>query len=155
MTPAIEAARNAGIRHAVHEYAHDPGGESYGFEAAHKLGLDEGCVFKTLVVVHEGTELAVGIVPVSSMLSMKRMARALGTKKVAMADTAAVERSTGYVPGGISPLGQRKKLRTVLDVSAMEYETIYVSAGRRGLEIELAPRDLLALTGGITASLKM
>jgi len=141
-TPAIVAAERAGIAFTLHEYAHDPNAASYGLEAAEKLGLEAARVFKTLVADVDGT-LTVAIVPVAAQLDLK----ALG-KRAAMADTKLAERTTGYVSGGISPLGQRKRLPTVLDESALEFETIHVSAGRRGLEIELAPDDLLALTGG-------
>ena len=141
-TPAIVAAERAGIVFTVHEYAHDPKAASYGLEAAEKLGLDPGRVFKTLVADVDGT-LTVAIVPVAAHLDLK----ALG-KRVTMADTKLAERTTGYVAGGISPLGQRKRLPTVLDESASAFETIHVSAGRRGLEIELAPADLLELTAG-------
>ena len=141
-TPAIVAAERAGIVYVVHEYAHDPKTVSYGLEAAEKLGVAAARVFKTLVADVDGT-LTVAIVPVEAQLDLK----ALG-KRVAMADPKLAERTTGYVAGGISPLGQRKKLPTVLDESAFEFETIHVSAGRRGLEIELAPADLLALTNG-------
>jgi Cys-tRNA(Pro)/Cys-tRNA(Cys) deacylase len=134
--------------HQVHEYTHDPASESYGLEAAEKLGLPHGRVFKTLVVQLPGAELAVGVIPVSSMLSMKLFARALGAKKAGMADAADVQRATGYVLGGVSPIGQKKRLSTVIDSSALDNATIFVSAGRRGLEIELAAQDLLQLTGG-------
>ncbi len=145
MTPGIVAAKKAGIAHTIHEYSHDPGAESYGLEAAEKLGIDEAQVFKTLVVQLDGGELAVAVLPVSAMLSMKRVAKALGAKKAAMADKAAVERATGYVLGGVSPLGQKKRLRTVIDASAPDHATIYISAGRRGLELELKPGDLKTL----------
>jgi len=141
-TQAIVAAERAGIVYSLHEYVHDPASRSYGLEAAEKLGVDAARVFKTLVADVDGT-LTVAIVPVEAQLDLK----ALG-KRVTMADPKLAERTTGYVAGGISPLGQRKKLPTVLDESAFEFETIHVSAGRRGLEIELAPVDLLALTNG-------
>ncbi len=141
-TPAIVAAERAGITYAVHEYEHDPKAASYGLEAAEKLGVDPARVFKTLVADVDGT-LTVAVVPVKAQLDLK----ALG-KRAAMADPKLAERTTGYVTGGISPLGQRKRLRTILDESALEHETIHVSAGRRGLEIELAPDDLIALNGG-------
>jgi len=141
-TPAIVAAERAGISFTVHDYVHDAKAASYGLEAAEKLGLDPARVFKTLVVDVDGT-LTVAIVPVAAQLDLK----ALG-KRVTMADTKLAERTTGYVAGGISPLGQRKKLPTVLDASALAFDTIHVSAGRRGLEIELSPDDLLALTDG-------
>ena len=141
-TPAIAAAERAGIAFTVHEYAHDPKVASYGLEAADKLGVAAARVFKTLVANVDGT-LTVAIVPVETQLDLK----ALG-KRVSLADPKLAERTTGYVTGGISPLGQRKQLPTVIDESAFAYETIHVSAGRRGLEIELTPADLLSLTGG-------
>lgn len=148
MTPAINEAKKASIQYLVHEYQHDPLNESYGLEAANKLGITESRVFKTLVVTIGNKELAVGVVPVSSMLNMKLIAKALNAKKASMAEAAEVERSTGYVLGGVSPLGQKKKLKTVIDSSALDYPTVFVSAGRRGLEIELKPQDLLLLTNG-------
>ncbi|WP_078085954.1 Cys-tRNA(Pro) deacylase [Microbulbifer mangrovi] len=153
MTPAINTAKKAKIRHTIHEYAHDPGAESYGLEAATKLQLDPAQVFKTLVVSLDGKQLAVGIIPVESQLSMKLMARAAGAKKAEMADKQLVQRSTGYVLGGVSPLGQKKPLPTFLHDSAKAHESLFVSAGRRGLEIELTPLDLLALTRGNFANL--
>jgi Cys-tRNA(Pro)/Cys-tRNA(Cys) deacylase len=153
MTPAINVARKAKIAHQVHEYDHDPGTESYGVEAADKLGLPENRVFKTLVVTVDGKELVVGVLPVSSMLSMKALAKAMGAKKAAMAKPADVERVTGYVLGGVSPLGQKKRLKTIIDASAQTFPTIYVSAGRRGLQIELDPQDLKKLTGGSYADI--
>jgi Cys-tRNA(Pro)/Cys-tRNA(Cys) deacylase len=149
MTPAIDAARRAKIQYAVHEYQHDPSNKSYGIEAANKLGIPEQRIFKTLVVSLAGGELVVGVAPVSTTLNMKLIAKALGAKKASMASALDVERSTGYVLGGVSPLGQKKKHKTIVDSSALEYPTIFVSAGRRGLEIELKPDDLLALTGGV------
>ncbi|AOY89346.1 aminoacyl-tRNA deacylase [Marinobacter salinus] len=154
MTPGINAARKARIAHTIHEYDHDPASESYGTEAATKTGADPQRVFKTLVVAIDGKELAVGIVPVTGMLSMKLIARAAGGKKASMADPEDVQRSTGYVLGGVSPLGQKKRLKTFLDSSADAFDTIYVSAGRRGLEIELSPQDLRKLTGGRLAPLQ-
>ena len=146
-TPAIAAAERAGIRYTLHEYEHDPRAASYGLEAVERLGLDPARVFKTLVVSVDG-ELTVAIVPVEAQVDL----RALG-KRAQMADPTLAERTTGYVPGGISPLGQRKRLPTILDTSALRHETIHVSAGRRGLEIELAPAELLALTGGRAAAI--
>jgi Cys-tRNA(Pro)/Cys-tRNA(Cys) deacylase len=140
MTPAVVAAERAGIPFTLHEYEHDPRAESYGLEAAEKTGVESARVFKTLVVAQDGA-LSVAIVPVAAQLDL----RALG-KRAALADRGAAERATGYVPGGISPLGQRKRLPTLLDESALQHETIYVSAGRRGLELELAPADLVRLT---------
>ncbi len=153
MTPGINIAKKANIAFQVHEYPHDPDAESYGLEASDKLGLPPEQVFKTLVVSLDGKMLAVGIVPVAGMLSMKAIAKAAGAKKAEMADKAEVARSTGYVLGGVSPLGQKKRLKTVIDASAQNFPTIYVSAGRRGLEIELAPQDLCKLTGGLFADI--
>ncbi len=153
MTPGINVAKKAGITHTVHEYAHDPASESYGHEAAEKLGIAEERVFKTLVVSLDGHELAVGVVPVSSMLSMKQTAKAAGAKKAAMAAPAEAERATGYLLGGVSPLGQKKRLRTFIDDSAANFPTVFVSAGRRGLEIELSPHDLKTLTGASFAGI--
>jgi Cys-tRNA(Pro)/Cys-tRNA(Cys) deacylase len=140
MTPAVVAAERAGIVFSLHEYEHDPNAESYGLEAAEKTGVEPARVFKTLVVAQDGS-LSVAIVPVAAQLDL----RALG-KRATLADRAAAERATGYVLGGISPLGQRKRLPTLVDESALGYETIFVSAGRRGLELELAPADLVRLT---------
>lgn len=153
MTPGINVARKAKVTHKVHEYAHDPASESYGLEAAEKLGVPANRVFKTLVVSLDGKELAVGVVPVAAMLSMKHIAKAAGAKRADMAPVADVERATGYVVGGVSPLGQKRRLRTFIDVSAEAWETVFVSAGRRGLEIELSPQDLKALTGGVFAEI--
>jgi Cys-tRNA(Pro)/Cys-tRNA(Cys) deacylase len=157
MTPAIVAAERAGVRHRVLSYEHDPAAPAYGPEAAAALGLDASQVFKTLVVAVEGAPrgvaLAVGIVPVARQLDLKAMADAVEAKRVAMADVALAEKTTGYVAGGISPLGQRKPLRTVLDESALAYDEIFVSAGRRGLEIALSPADLVRLTSAATAAI--
>jgi Cys-tRNA(Pro)/Cys-tRNA(Cys) deacylase len=139
-TPATRAARQAGVRFAVHEYRHDPSAGSYALEAAEALGLDPARVYKTLVVT-DGDRLAVCIVPSASTLDL----RALG-KRAELAPTPRAERVTGYVAGGISPLGQRRPLPTFLDDSAPAHATVFVSAGRRGLELELAPADLVALT---------
>jgi Cys-tRNA(Pro)/Cys-tRNA(Cys) deacylase len=147
-TPATRAAKAAGVAHTVHEYRHDPRAESYAGEAAEALGLDPRRVFKTLVV-SVGDDLAVAIVPAADQLDL----RAVG-KRAAMADTGRAERVTGYVAGGISPLGQRRRLPTFLDESALEHETVFVSAGRRGLEIELAPADLVTLTAADVRALR-
>ncbi len=148
MTPAINLAKKQKINYKVHEYSHDSASESYGLEAAVKMGVEESRVFKTLVVQLDNKQLAVAILPVSSQLSMKLMAKAVGVKKAVMAAPADVQRSTGYVLGGVSPLGQKKRLKTILDSSAEQFPTIYISAGRRGLEIELSPDDLLGLLDG-------
>lgn len=149
-TPALDVAENAGITYTVHSYDHDPSHESFGLEAAEKLGIDPLRVFKTLVVAN-GSELCVGVVPVDKQLDLKAFASALGAKSVAMADVALAERATGYVAGGISALGQKKRLRTVLDESMNNFDTVHVSAGRRGLEIELSPTDLATLTNATFA----
>lgn len=148
MTPAINAAKKHKICFKVHEYQHDASAESFGLEAAEKLGLQANRVFKTLVVELADKQLAVGIIPVCAKLSMKAIAKATGTKKADMANPKDVERSTGYVLGGVSPLGQKKRLKTIVDSSAQQFDTIYVSAGKRGLEIELAPQDLVNLLNG-------
>lgn len=149
-TPATAALAAAGVSFVLHPYSHDPSAASYGLEAAEVLGIDPKRVFKTLMVEVEG-KLAVGIVPVSGNLDLKSVAAALGSKKAAMADPKAAERRTGYVLGGISPLGQRQPSPTVLDESALSYDTILVSGGRRGLDIEIAPGDLIRLTKSVTA----
>ncbi|MBR9728479.1 Cys-tRNA(Pro) deacylase [Shewanella intestini] len=146
MTPAIIAAKRSKIAFTIHEYQHDTQAQSYGLEAAEKLGVNPQQVFKTLVVKTDTQQLVVAIVPVSSSLNLKRIAKAVGVKKVQMAEPAQVERTTGYVLGGVSPLGQKKRLTTVIDDSAEPFATMHVSAGRRGLEIELAPQDLATLT---------
>lgn len=149
-TPATAALAAAGVPFVLHPYIHDPAAASYGAEAAEALGIDPEKVFKTLMVEVEG-RLTVGVVPVSGNLDLKAFAAALGAKKASMADPAAAERRTGYVLGGISPLGQRQSSPTVIDGSALALETMLVSGGKRGLDIEVAPADLLRLTGGITA----
>ncbi len=143
MTPAINLVKKHKIKHSVHEYHHDTSSsESYGQEAADKMGVSPEQVFKTLVVSLENKEMVVAVLPVSSMLSMKHIAKAAGAKKAVMADKHAVERASGYVLGGVSPLGQKKRLRTFIDSSAEDFDTIFVSAGKRGLEIELSLADL-------------
>ncbi|MBP2402360.1 Cys-tRNA(Pro) deacylase [Streptomyces syringium] len=149
-TPATVALEKAGTVFSVRAYEHDPAAPSYGEEAAEALGIDPSRVFKTLVAEVDGV-LTVAVVPVSGSLDLKALAAAVGGKRAAMADPAAAERTTGYVRGGISPLGQRKRLPTALDASAGTYPTICVSAGRRGLEVELSPDDLAALTGAVLA----
>jgi len=148
MTPAIDLAKQQGIQYQVHQYQHDTNAVSYGLEAAEKLALAPEQVFKTLVVQLDTKQLAVAVLPVNLQLNMKLMAKALGAKKAEMANANDVMRSTGYVLGGVSPLGQKKPLPTVIDSSAQQFDTIYVSAGRRGLEIELNARDLCQLLGG-------
>lgn len=155
MTPAINAAVKAKVAHQIHEYTHDPKAESYGDEAASALSIRPAQVFKTLLVALNGDQkkLAVGVVPVSGQLDLKAIAAALNVKKVTMANPKDAERATGYVVGGISPIGQKKRLPLVLDDSASTFETIFMSAGRRGLEIEMSSTDLLTLTGGLLASI--
>lgn len=149
-TPATVALTAAGVPFTVHSYDHDPSHPSYGEEAAEAMGVSPDRVFKTLVADVDGT-LTVAVVPVAGQLDLKALASAAGGKRAAMADPALAERTTGYVRGGISPLGQRKKLPTVVDESATLHETICVSAGRRGLEVELSPADLAKLTAAILA----
>lgn len=152
-TPATTVLKQRKVAHTVHTYDHDPRATSYGVEAASALGVDPAICFKTLVADVDGT-LTVAVVPVTGSLDLKALAAAVGGKRAAMADPVAAERSSGYVRGGISPLGQRKRLRTVIDASASDLATMYVSAGRRGLEIELAPADLAALTGAVFAPIE-
>lgn len=149
-TPATVALTQAKVTFEVHAYDHDSSAQSYGTEAAEAMGVAPERVFKTLLADVDG-KLVVAVVPVSGQLDLKALASAVGGKKAAMADPAAAERTTGYVLGGISPLGQRKKLPTVVDESALAHETVFCSAGRRGLEIELAPAQLVRLTSARTA----
>jgi Cys-tRNA(Pro)/Cys-tRNA(Cys) deacylase len=151
-TPATLTLTRAGVPFTTHAYDHDPAATSYGLEAAELLGLDPDQVFKTLFVEVDG-RLVVGIVPVSRQLDLKAVAAAVGGKKATMADPAAAERATGYVVGGISPLGQKRAHPTVLDESALAYETVYVSGGRRGLDLGLSPQDLVRLTSATTAAI--
>ncbi|MGB3481599.1 MAG: aminoacyl-tRNA deacylase [Mycobacterium sp.] len=156
-TPAIAALVSAGVPHQVLQYQHNPRSQSYGDEAVAELAAlgdtDPQQIFKTLVVALP-TGLAVAVVPVPAKLSLKAVAAALGAPKATMADPAAAARSTGYVLGGISPLGQRKALPTVIDESALVWDRVLCSAGKRGLEIALAPADLIALTGAVTADIQ-
>jgi Cys-tRNA(Pro)/Cys-tRNA(Cys) deacylase len=149
-TPGTALLSKQRVPHTLHSYEHDPRHASYGLEAAEALGIEPSRVFKTLLADVDGA-LTVGIVPVTAQLDLKALASSVGGKKARMADVAAAERATGYVAGGISPLGQRKRLPTVLDVSAQDFETVFCSAGRRGLEVELDPADLVRLTGAIVA----
>ena len=151
-TTATVALERAGIPFTVHEYAHDPRRESYGREASEALGVAPDRVFKTLIVAVDGT-LVAGVVPVEGQLHLKALAAAVGGKRAAMAEVAAAERATGYVAGGISPVGQRKQLPVVLDASAMTFSTVFCSGGRRGLEIELAPADLVRAANATVASI--
>lgn len=149
-TPATVALAQAGVDFTLHGYDHDHRAESYGREAAEELGIDPSRVFKTLVADVD-SRLVVGIVPVTHQLSLKALALAVGGKRARMADPRVAERKTGYVIGGISPLGQKTRLDTVLDASADEHATVFVSGGRRGLDIEIAPDALRALTNAQTA----
>ncbi len=150
MTPAVNVLNKNKISYNLHEYSHDTASESYGLEAVEKLGINANRVFKTLVVSltnkELAKELAVAVIPVSSKLSMKHMAKACGAKKAIMAKPNEVSRVTGYVLGGVSPLGQKRALKTVIDSSAMDLTGIFISAGRRGLEIEMDPADLAKVT---------
>jgi Cys-tRNA(Pro)/Cys-tRNA(Cys) deacylase len=154
-TPATEALSRAGVAFVLHAYDHDPDATGYGEEAAATLGVDPLRIFKTLVVDVGAArpELAVAVVPVAGQLSLKHLATALGTKKAAMADKALVARSTGYVLGGVSPVGQKVPLPTVIDETAQLWDTIYVSAGKRGLQVELSPADLSRVTGATFADI--
>jgi Cys-tRNA(Pro)/Cys-tRNA(Cys) deacylase len=151
-TPATVAATKAGIAFTLHPYEADPQAESYGVAAADALGVPHDRIFKTLLTEVDG-ELTVAVVPVAAGLDLKALAAAAGGKKAQMADPVTAERTTGYVVGGISPLGQRRRLPAIIDSSASRFATVYVSAGRRGLQIELAPGDLVRLTGGQTAGI--
>lgn len=146
MTPAVAKAKKAKVAFSLHEYDHDPKVRAYGREAAEKLGVSPDRIFKTLVVAVGKQDLAVAVVPVAGTLDLKSVARAFGVKKVAMADKGAAEKATGYLTGGVSPIGQKKALPVIIDASARDLEKIYVSAGRRGLQISLSPRDLAVLT---------
>jgi Cys-tRNA(Pro)/Cys-tRNA(Cys) deacylase len=150
-TPATVALTRAGVAFTTHSYEHDPAAPSYGLEAAEVLGLPPEQVFKTLLADVDGA-LVVAIVPVVRRLDLKALAAAVGGKRAAMADPAVAERATGYVVGGISPLGQRRALRTVLDESALGHDTVYVSGGRRGLDLGLSPTDLVTQTRATTAA---
>ncbi|MFT7600445.1 MAG: Cys-tRNA(Pro)/Cys-tRNA(Cys) deacylase [Acidimicrobiales bacterium] len=153
MTPALDQLVRLGIAHRTLLYEHDSASASYGTEAAEALGIDPETVFKTLLANVAGIGLVVGLVPVTGTLDLRALARAAGGKKAAMADPKLAERTTGYVVGGISPFGQRKRLPTFVDEIAEILDVIRVSGGRRGLEIELAPADLLAVLGAQTAPL--
>ncbi len=150
VTPAVVTLDAAGIAYTIHEYERGDDLRDFGREAAVALGLDHDQVFKTLVVVADD-ELAVAVVPVSCQLSMKRVAAALGAKKAVMCDPARAERSSGYIVGGISPIGQRKPLRTVVDESAELFDVVYVSGGKRGMDIGLAPSDMVNVLDAVVA----
>ena len=159
-TQATLALVRAGIEHRVHTYDHDPGAASHGLEAAEAMGLDPGRVFKTLLATVDPTtgsgragRLTVAIVPVSGQLDLKALAGAVGGKRAVMADPADAERVTGYVVGGISPIGQKRSLPTVLDATALDHDSVFVSGGRRGMEIELSPADLVSATDAHVAAI--
>lgn len=149
-TPATVVLAAAGVEHTLHAYEHDPRAASFGLEAAQALCLDPAEVLKTLVAEADGA-LVVVVVPVTGELDLKALARVVGASRARMADPAAAERSSGYVRGGISPLGQRRRLPTVVDASALDHDRVYVSAGRRGLDVGLAPTDLVRLTAATVA----
>jgi Cys-tRNA(Pro)/Cys-tRNA(Cys) deacylase len=149
-TRATELLARLKIAHTVHSYAHDPAGGPYGLEASAALGVGPERVFKTLVADVDD-HLTVAVVPVAGTLDLKALAQAAGGKRARMADPAAAERATGYVTGGISPLGQRRRLPVVIDVTALEFPTVFCSAGQRGVEIELAPADLVAASSAVVA----
>ncbi len=151
-TPATVALTRAGVDFTVREYDHDPRAESFGLEAATALGVEPARVFKTLLATVDGA-LAVAVVPVSGQLDLKALARAVGGRKAQMADPGDAERATGYVVGGISPIGQKRRHPTVVDVSALDHPTVLVSGGRRGLDLEITPADLVAVTGATTAQI--
>ncbi|GEB13224.1 Cys-tRNA(Pro) deacylase [Pimelobacter simplex] len=152
-TPATTALTAAGVAFTVHEYAHDARAASYGEEAAEAMGIDPARVFKTLFADVDGA-LVVGVVPVAGQLDLKALARAVAGRKATMADPRAAERATGYVVGGISPLGQRKAHPTVVDASALAHPTVYVSAGKRGMEVELSPAELVRMTAARVAEIR-
>lgn len=151
-TPATALLQKQKVAHTVHTYDHDPRAESFGLEAVEALGLEPGRVFKTLVADVDG-KLVVGVVPVTGQLDLKALAAAAGGKKAKMADPAAAQRATGYVLGGISPLGHRSRLPVVLDGSALDHPTMFCSGGKRGLEVELDPAELVRLTGAVVAGI--
>lgn len=149
MTPAINSLKKAGIPYTLHSYDHDPTSRAYGQEAAEKLKVSFDRLFKTLVVSGEDGTFMTALVPVSKQLDLKKWVKSLGSKKAKMAEKQDVERLTGYVLGGVSPLGQKKKLAVIMDISAQNFDTIFVSAGRRGLQIEISPKDLARLTQAV------
>jgi len=155
MTPAVKQVENEKINYQLHQYLHDANAKSFGEEAAEKLNVNSIQVFKTLIVITDCQQLAVAIVPVIAQLNLKLMAKALKVKKVKMAEAKKVEASTGYVLGGVSPLGQKRKLITIVDNSSKNFDTIYVSGGKRGLEIELNANDLAKLTQGSFAEITL
>jgi Cys-tRNA(Pro)/Cys-tRNA(Cys) deacylase len=151
-TPATVLLARLGLAHTVHGYEHDPRSSSYGLEAAEALGVPAGQVFKTLIAEVDGA-LTVAVVPVDRQLDLKALAAAAGGKRAKMAEVSAAERATGYVAGGISPLGQRQRLPVIIDATAAQFATVFCSAGRRGLEIEIVPADLVKAAGAKVAAI--
>ena len=151
-TPATVALQRAGVPSTAHPYPHDAAAAGYGLEAADKLGIDPDRVFKTLLAEADGT-LVVGVVPVSGQLDLKALAAAVGAKKAVMADPRLAERKTGYVLGGISPIGQKSRHATILDETIVLFDTVFVSGGRRGFDLELSPADLITVTGATVAAI--
>jgi Cys-tRNA(Pro)/Cys-tRNA(Cys) deacylase len=150
-TRATDQLAKLGIPYSVHPYDHDPHAVSYGLEASAALGVTPDRLFKTLVVEVDDKNLAVAVVPVAGSLDLKALAGAVGGKKAKMAEPAAAERATGYVTGGISPLGQRRRLPVVVDETALAHDTVFCSAGQRGLQVEIAPADLIRAAGAVVA----
>lgn len=153
MTPATALLNKHNIKYNLHKYIHDTQNLSYGIEASEKLNVSSNLICKTLVTKTNTNELIVAILPVSSMLSLKLLAKEVGVKKMIMADVIEVENSTGYILGGVSPIGQKKRLKTFIENTTMNHKTIYISGGRRGLEIELAPYDLAKVTNAKFANI--